>query len=31
MIRDFTILMIITACFTGGILLKAYLNDKNKK
>lgn len=31
MIKEFTILIVITTCFTGGILLKAYLNDKNKK
>ncbi len=28
---DFAILIIIVACVSGGILLNAYLNDKNNK
>ncbi len=28
---DFAILVIVTVCVTGGILLNAYLNDKNNK
>lgn len=28
---DFAILVIITVCVTGGILLNGYLNDKNNK
>lgn len=28
---DFAILVIVTVCVTGGILLNGYLNDKNNK
>lgn len=28
---DFAILVIVTICVTGGILLNGYLNDKNNK
>lgn len=27
---DFAILVIVTVCVTGGILINGYLNDKNK-
>lgn len=28
---DFAILVVVTLCVTGGILLNGYLNDKNNK
>lgn len=28
---DFAILVIVTICVTGGILLNGYFNDKNNK
>lgn len=28
---DFAILVIVTVCVTGGILINGYLNDKNDK
>jgi hypothetical protein len=28
---NFAILVVVTVCVTGGILLNGYLNDKNNK
>jgi hypothetical protein len=28
---NFAILVVVTVCVTGGILLNGYLNDKNDK
>jgi hypothetical protein len=28
---DFAILVVVTICVTGGILINGYLNDKNNK
>lgn len=28
---DFAILVIVTVCVTGGILLNGYINDRNNK
>lgn len=28
---DFAILVIVTVCVTGGILINGYINDKNNK
>ena len=28
---DFAILVVVTLCVAGGILLNGYLNDKNNK
>jgi hypothetical protein len=28
---DFAILVVVTICVTGGILINGYINDKNNK